>query len=254
MEQYEAVISGVIDLNFTSSNYYMKKLPECEALALSQYDPSKEREVGFIKFLQDVHREKMDVLFLGRGRIDINSFFMWSMKEIKDPRTDFKGLKFRTSGLYTAFYRALGIIPVTIGWPDVYTSMDTGMIQGMMIPPARIKADKYYEIIKYVVVPGMYQPTTVNLMNLKTYNKLPKHLQDLIMNIQITSEPVWLAEQDKTQAEEFKEVTENGIKEIKLSPEDTKWYVDTAYDALWADLKKKTSAENYQKLRDMLAK
>ena len=50
---------------------------------------------------------------------------------------------------------------------------------------------------------------------------------------------------------EFADMQKKGMKVIKFSPKDTKWYIDTAYEAGWEEVIKQDPALGSQ-LRKML--
>ncbi len=65
---------------------------------------------------------------------------------------DLKGMKIRSpGGLQTNAIEALGAVPIFMPLGDVYLSMETGVIDGVVTCPALVKAFKLYEVTKHCV-------------------------------------------------------------------------------------------------------
>jgi len=253
-DQHDAVGKGVVDLNFTSSGYYLKQLPEARCLTISTLTPQQERKVGFLDFMRELHAKKKNVFVIGRQIIsDLEQFVLWTNIEVKNIQTDLKGAKFRTSGsTYVELYKSLGVSGITMRWSDVYTAVERGLIQGFSVPVSRFAAEKYYEVVKYGISPGFWSNNSVLLMNLDKWNSLPKNLQQIMLDVQERLEPEFRAYVDSVDANAYKAVKQGGAKIIKLPPDQAKWLTDAAYDGLWQLVKAGASPENYAKLRKML--
>lgn len=75
-----------------------------------------------------------------------------SVRPTRTP-ADFKGIKFRGMGkMQVAMFESLGASAVPISWTEVYTSLQTGVVQGQTNPPAIISAFKIYEVQKYMAL------------------------------------------------------------------------------------------------------
>ena len=76
-----------------------------------------------------------------------------SKKEVKTP-ADLKGLKIRTiqTPTYVAALNAMGANATPMAFGEVYTAMQTGVLDGFEHGSAVIKAQKFYEVAKYVAL------------------------------------------------------------------------------------------------------
>jgi TRAP-type transport system periplasmic protein len=74
-----------------------------------------------------------------------------SKKEVKKPE-DLKGLKIRTiqTPTYVAALNAMGANATPMAFGEVYTAMQTGVLDGFEHGSAVIKAQKFYEVAKYI--------------------------------------------------------------------------------------------------------
>lgn len=96
-----------------------------------------------------------------------------SKKDVVTP-DDMKGVKFRVmeNPVYVSMFKNLGATGVPIPAPEVYTSLQTGVVDGYEHPIGAYLALKAYEVAKKVALTGhTYTPAPV-LMNLAVFKKL----------------------------------------------------------------------------------
>jgi len=97
---------------------------------------------------------------------------------------DAKGKRLRTGGvLWTAILESWGAVPVQLTTPEVYTSLERGLIDGVVIGLASASAFKYEEVAKYVTLLNMGTSASYFSMNLRFYNKLSKDIQKVINDL-----------------------------------------------------------------------
>ncbi len=96
-----------------------------------------------------------------------------SKREVRSPK-DMKGLKIRTMTvpLHMAIIKALGASPTPIAWSEVYTSLQTGVVDGQMNPISIINMAKFYEVQKYATLTNHLYAPYIWVMNAKFYNTL----------------------------------------------------------------------------------
>lgn len=96
---------------------------------------------------------------------------------------DFKGLKFRTmeNPVHLKSVRQLGAQAVPMSWSEVYTSMQTGVIDGQENPVAIIYAFKINEVQKHLSMTGHFYSPAPLTMSLKKFNKLKPAHQKVIL-------------------------------------------------------------------------
>jgi tripartite ATP-independent transporter DctP family solute receptor len=108
--------------------------------------------------------------------------FTNSRRPLKKPE-DFEGLKFRTmeNPVHLASVRQLGAQAVPMSWGEVYTSLQTKVIDGQENPIAIIHAYKLSEVQKYLSLTGhFYSPAPLS-MSLKKFKKLKPTWQKLFL-------------------------------------------------------------------------
>ena len=96
---------------------------------------------------------------------------------------DFKRLKFRTmeNPVHLASVRQLGAQAVPMSWGEVYTSLQTKVIDGQENPVAIIHAYKLNEVQKYLSLTGHFYSPAPLTMSLKEFNSLTPEWQKLFI-------------------------------------------------------------------------
>jgi tripartite ATP-independent transporter DctP family solute receptor len=108
--------------------------------------------------------------------------FTNSRRRLIEPE-DFAGLKFRTmeNPIHLASVRQLGAQAVPMSWGEVYTSLQTKVIDGQENPIAIIHAYKLNEVQKYLSLTGhFYSPAPLS-MSLRRFNQVKPAWQRLLL-------------------------------------------------------------------------
>jgi TRAP-type C4-dicarboxylate transport system substrate-binding protein len=249
-DQAEAVKKGIFQVGFLPAAYYSGMLPAADAISLSKYDFAKEREKGGVyDYFIKMHK-KINMMLLGTWLYD--PFYLYVTKPVKGIE-DLKGLKMRTAAKYDRMMLKLGMVPVTVQFGETYTALQRGVVDGFGWATSGALESGWLEFCKYVIdIPFYSRQNTFILMNLDTWNKLPKPVQDKLMAITIKFEPEMKAYFKKAIAGEKKKMAKIGVHRIKFSPEDTKKFIDTASEAYWEDLEKKVPPGQVKEIQKVL--
>ncbi len=149
------------------------------------------------------------------------------------------GQKIRTSATYEPFVKTLGAVPITLPGSEVYTALERGVVDGYAWSVLGNISMGWPEVCKNIVEPKLYSMNLEALVNLDTWNKLSKADQKLLMDLMIENEKKFTKIFEELGEKELKAMQAKGMKMIKFTPEDTKWYVDLAYKAGWDEVIKK---------------
>jgi TRAP-type transport system periplasmic protein len=95
---------------------------------------------------------------------------------------DLNGFKIRIpiSELGVSMFRALGASPVGINWSEVYSALQTRVVDGQENPLSNISAGKLYEVQKYCSITNHQWDNFWMLANRSAWQKLPKDIQELV--------------------------------------------------------------------------
>ncbi len=249
-EQVEALRNGVVDMVFTTDGYYTSVVPEVNALSLTQMRPWEERASGVNDFLNQIHGEKINTYYLGRMGTGI-PFTLYLTKPITS--SDLTGLKVRCAPTHIDFLKKLGAQPLVIPPPDVYTALERGLVDGFIWPAGLIRDWGWHEVTKHIVTTNFYMAVNVVLINKTQWDKIPEHLQTLLIQAEEQAEHAAVERGQAHIEKEFAEFRKQGIQFIDLSAEEAKKFEDAAYSSLW-DIVIKKAPENGPKLKAMLSK
>lgn len=232
-QQVEALRTGVIDIIFPPSGDYQDQVPTSPAFVLSKLSPSEERKSGFYDFMVEEHAKKLNARYI--GRVQVSPFYLWTKKE---PKTlaDLNGLKMRSGVLYDRLMREFGMVPVTINAPEVYTALQSGIVDGFGWPVTGPLKRGWLDSTKYVIdLPFYSASNVVALMNLDKWNALPRETQDALIKLTADFELRMVKHFGDEQDNEWKAIGDK-VKKVKFSDAENKRYLDTAYDVEWKAL------------------
>ncbi len=95
---------------------------------------------------------------------------------------ELKGKKIRTTGGWTHLFKALGAVPVKIGFGELYAALDRGTIDGTVNYTPFVKSYKHYEVASHLTEISMGQVLGYGIgINTKTLNGMPKKLRDIMV-------------------------------------------------------------------------
>jgi TRAP-type mannitol/chloroaromatic compound transport system substrate-binding protein len=106
----------------------------------------------------------------------------WFNKEINSVE-DLKGLKMRIPGLAGEVFAAVGGLPVRIPGGELYTSLQTGVIDAVeWVGPYNDLALGLHEVAKYYYYPGWHEPGAMLefIVNKQSFDALPADLQAIV--------------------------------------------------------------------------
>lgn len=246
-QQAEALRTGVIDIIFLPSTDYQDQVKVSPAFTLSKLSPSEERKSGFYDFMVEEHAKHLNAHYI--GRVQISPFYLWTKKDPKS-LADLKGLKMRSGVLYDRMMREFGMVPVTINAPEVYTALQSGIVDGFGWPVTGPLKLGWLDNVKYVIdLPFYPASNVVALMNLDKWKALPKETQDALNAATIEFEPKMVKHFDEEQNAEWKAIGPK-VTKVKFSDAENKRYLDTAYDVEWKALQDR-APDAVAKLRKM---
>ena len=96
-----------------------------------------------------------------------------SKRSINGPE-DLKGLKMRTmeNPVHVAAYKGLGIVTTPMAFPEVFTALQQGTVDGQENPLSVIMASKFDQVQKYLTLTGHVYSPGIFLMNKEAFDKL----------------------------------------------------------------------------------
>ena len=142
---------------------------------------------------------------------------LWTKNKITTLE-EMKGLKTRTYDKNGALVmEAVGATPFALPFSEVYTSLQTGLIDSVMTSSPTAVDGKFWEVLKYYEPLFITAATDMVTVNLKAFQKLPKAQQDILVKIGKEMEETMWANVKKWDKEQEAISNKNGIATVKPS-------------------------------------
>lgn len=159
--------------------YYWMDLPYVFKSRESATKVFSDEEVD--KYLRDKLRADAGTVLLGHIEVGGYRLLINKTRQIKTP-ADAGGLKFRalSNPSDTALLRAWGFTPTPLPWSDTYPSLEQGMIDGLNLQAAAIKAFGFQDLVGHGTETNTLMTFHVAQINANIFEALSPELQLLI--------------------------------------------------------------------------
>ena len=190
-EAADAVLGGVADIGWLSYGYWPGRFPLAYVCEIPGMFPSASVATDAMNKMMLTtpffKKEFADFKMLNFTTTSPRIYF------IKDKITKFselKGKRIRTAGgIETKSIEATGSVPVLMGSGEIYTSMERGLLFGMVFPIASCAPYRFYEVADYAVENMILGVTSMGVvMNKKSWESLPPDLQAMVAEAGINHE------------------------------------------------------------------
>jgi TRAP-type transport system periplasmic protein len=175
-ESIEAVQLGTQELTFTSTGPVPNFVPEARILDIPFLfrDKTHARAVLDGPIGQDmlVKFEPKGFKALAWGENGVRH--MTNSKRAVNSPDDLKGLKMRTmeNPVHVAAYKGFGIVPTPMAFPEVFTALQQGTVDGQENPLSVIMAAKFDQVQKHLSLTGHVYSPAIFLMSKAAFDKL----------------------------------------------------------------------------------
>lgn len=185
-EAFDATNDGTIDLFNGTLHTWIGKLPASPLFSARPLGFTAPQfaawfeDYGGLEFEKEMLQD-FNFGYAGYMFISTPEDFCWSNVKM-DTLEAWKGVKFRTKGLWANILQdpRVGASVVTIAGGELYSALERGILDATEYSiPATDKALGFYEICKYLMVPGIHQPSTVysEVVNADSWAALPDDLK-----------------------------------------------------------------------------
>jgi tripartite ATP-independent transporter DctP family solute receptor len=96
---------------------------------------------------------------------------------------DLKGMKIRVppGPLYLSPFQTLGALPTTINFNEVYTALQTKIVDGQDNPLPFVQSQRFYEVQKYISLTNHIWDCQYVFANKRAFQALPDNLQTIVL-------------------------------------------------------------------------
>ncbi len=186
MEVFDAVSQGVADAGHGAAYYWKGKVPSSVFFTAVPFGMNAQEMNGWLHYggglelWREVYAPYNLVPFTG-GSTGVQ-MAGWFNREINSI-DDLKGLKMRIPGLAGEVFAAAGGTAVRIAGGELYTSMQTGVIDALeWVGPYNDLAFGFQEVAGYYYYPGWHEPGAMLefIVNADSLAALPEDLQAIV--------------------------------------------------------------------------
>lgn len=246
-QQLKPVRDGLFDALYTHPAYHMGDISLAQGLDLVSATGKERRDAGLLGIVDEAYRKRVNITYVGAPPDGVGYNLILKKKISK---ADLTGLKIRTNPFYDPIVKALGGAAVGIAPGEIYSALEKGVVDGSTWPAIGITDYKWYEVTKYLLRPRFGESCRGILVNLNSWNRLPKELQDLVTKAAIETEDETPKIQRALLASEEKELQKRGMELLVLPPAEAQKFLSTFYERSWAELVVQRDPEYGPKLKE----
>jgi len=177
--------------------------------------------------VSDMFQDWADSLHEGAG-LHVLSFNWWqgerhllTNKPVSVP-ADLEGVRMRTPGapVWMETIRAMGATPTPMGWTEVYSALQQGVIDAAEAQHPATLGAKLYEVVDHITKTGHINLITGLVTSASWYDSLPPELQTILSEEALKAGDIASYGTEAALADIEKELQENGvtISEVDTTP------------------------------------
>lgn len=174
-----------------------------------------------------------------------------STKKVLKTPADLKGVKMRAtaSQVEIAVLKEWGTNPTPVAWPEVYTAMQQGVVEGEHVQYVWMFDAKHHEVLKYITEINSMMNIQIAVMNKAKFESLPKDLQQVLMEAAKEAEVFGSKVDKEKQLEARTQIEKSGAK-IYVPTADELGQWKAAAVKVWESEKDKVSPEFVKRVVD----
>jgi len=187
LQVYDAVKNGIVEGGHSTPSYLVNKDPINAIFAGFPGGMGPESFITWIyeeggkdKLAEIRAAEGLKSLVVGIGSSEVMAHANVAITKAED----LKGLKYRTSGPWAEVMRDyFGAVPVVVPPGEIYTLLERKGVDAIEWgPPSANMPEGFHQAAKYIIVPGVHQPTFLweVVVKLDTWKAVPDDVKPLI--------------------------------------------------------------------------
>ena len=185
-EVFDAVSGGVTEMGHGASYYWKGKIPATVFYTAVPFGMTAQEMNGWLHYgggleLWEEVYAPFGVVPVAGGNTGVQ-MAGWFNREVKS-LADIRGLRMRIPGLAGEVFSAAGGEAVRIPGGEVYTALQTGVIDAVeWVGPYNDLALGLHEIAEYYYYPGWHEPgsTLEMIINAEAFSRLPDDLKAIV--------------------------------------------------------------------------
>ena len=147
---------------------------------------------------------------------------------------DFRRLRLRVPQieLYITLGTSFGASPISMALAELYTGLEQGAVDGLELPYAYLTANKYYEVLKHVLITNHIFAMHNLYINEKFYQSLSPDLQQIIMDGGRHMQEIAFQLTEQSEKDVVEELKKEGVAIITPDANYRKQLVDAQQDTV----------------------
>jgi tripartite ATP-independent transporter DctP family solute receptor len=186
-EVVEMLRSGAAQMHINSPQYLAKWYPEIQVTSLPYLFDSPEAadrtlDGPFGTDLRAKIQEKTDFVIMGYEEYGLKHVF--NRRRPVRTMDDLRGLKLRViaSPVTLKTFQSLGASPVGMAFSEIYSAMQTGVIDGGELPFTSIFGAKLYEVTRYISTTGHFFELALVVGSKSWLTSLPPDMRKIVLD------------------------------------------------------------------------
>lgn len=233
-QNLEALTAGTLDMAIIAVEFYVNSIPQVGALILPyMYDDYDQVQ----KVVEGEAGQYANEQFLNVANVKNLGYYVMAFRNMYTTKAlnsvdDMAGLKIRVpeSSLYVDTFKMLGAAPTPLPMGEVYTAIDTGVVQGLENTPDTCLNNSFFEVAKYFNMTNHLNAPTTFSMSAKVFNELNADEQNLLLEAGLQSSRFGLENTKASDAEYRDTLKEKGMEFIESDVASMREKIDyTAY-------------------------
>jgi TRAP-type C4-dicarboxylate transport system substrate-binding protein len=239
-EQWNAMVNGQLDISSFPLDYASGKVRAFGATLMPGLVRNHERaqRLNTSPFMKDIKAkiDKAGVIVLADAWL---AGAVASKTSCIHKPDDLKGVKIRSAGpTFAAMWQAAGASIVSIPSNEVYNALQTGVISATDTSTGSFVSFRIYEQVKCITAPGdnalwfMYEPV---LMSKKSFNRLNKQQQDVLVKAGQKSQEYFVGESKKLDDKMVDVFKQHKVEVATMTPAEYDGWIKVAQDSSYKE-------------------
>jgi TRAP-type transport system periplasmic protein len=243
-ESLEGVQFGTIDMFMGSTGSVGRFLPKLEAFAHPYVWRDADHMLSVVR--GEIGDELTEELVASTGIRILDMGWLFGQRHLTTRETevmtpsDMAGLKIRVqpTEIYLATINAMGGSPTPMDFKEVYTSLQTGVIDGQENPINVIATRALYEVQDYMMLTGHITQNQTIVINDEVFQSLSPELQEILMTATRDAGDYQNELLEQKEAEQLELIKANGMQVVQPDVEafrEATANVHEQFDAAWGE-------------------
>ena len=249
-EQLQPVSAGTFDILYTHPAYHGGATAIGSLIDTIAADRKMRRSSGVFAWIDAYYQKNFNLKLLG---ITTQTGYQFLLKNAIKGDEALKGRKIRSNPAYDPLIKSLGGAPVLLPVPQIYTSMQKGLVDGSAFPLNTLVKQSFFEVAKFMARPTFGAANTFEMMNLKKWQSLDSKTQQVVVAAveKAEIELPWFAERLRLEEEEG--MIQRGVRFTFFDKDNAQRLTTLFNEGLWEQSVKKSGADA-QALIDLVKK